>query len=117
MGIGGGGGPCKARLDRVIADIARHRGIGKAKPIFTTRETPESINPGVESCKSIFFGVERSGVGVEVGFADLDRSTPGCAPLRLRSGLRPVASGKGDDGLRRDDFTSRGLAHSNALQF
>jgi hypothetical protein len=40
-----------------------------------------------------------------MGFAILDRSTPGVAgPLRLRSGLRPSACGKNDDGLRRGEI-------------
>jgi len=46
-----------------IADIARHRRKSKVLPLINTDSTdPDKgrleFNPGVESCKSIFFGVE-----------------------------------------------------------
>jgi len=61
--VGRGGVDARSAPIAGIADIARHRRHrkGKALPLVETDLGGGKINPGVESAKSLFFGVDWGG--------------------------------------------------------
>jgi len=78
--VGSSGTPVLRRAALVIADIARHSRDRKPKalPLINADERGprteiENGNPGVESCKSLFFGDGLGEGGAIAGIADIAR--------------------------------------------